>query len=75
MLQEHAAKVREAAARLRRQLAALLPPATASDNDTNEDGAFVASATKITALLRSCITSLCRLLEQCSGRSRTTCSN
>lgn len=55
MLQEHAAKVREAAARLRHQLAAVLPPTTASDSRTYEDGAF-ATATKITELLHRLFT-------------------
>jgi hypothetical protein len=53
MLQEHGAKVREAAARLRHQLAVVLPPATASDSDTS---AFD-TATKITAILHRLFTS------------------
>jgi len=53
MLQEHSAKVREAAARLRHQLAVVLPPATASDSDTS---AFD-TATEITAILHRLFTS------------------
>ena len=56
MLQEHAVIVREAVARLRHQLAAVVPPATASDSHTYEDGAF-ATATKITGLLHRLFTS------------------
>jgi hypothetical protein len=55
MLQEHAAKVREAAARLRHQLSAVLAPATASGSDSSKDDAFD-TATKITAILHRLFT-------------------
>jgi hypothetical protein len=50
MLQEHAGKIREASARLRRELAPVISAAAVSTRVVSEDDTFTA-ATKITALL------------------------